>query len=123
LTLDPAAIAANGVVPKVGALPLKVMTLKLALLAKAVSPSVVKVAGNLTEVTPESLKTFAATAVTPSGISIAPTHKLLLVTTLSVAVKVPLVPQFTVTTAALAGVVEPIARTKASAVAMSDFML
>ena len=102
---------------------MKVMTLKLALLAKAVSPSVVKVVGNLIAVTPESLKTFAATAVTPSGISTVPIHKVLLVTTLSVAVNVPLVPQFTVTTAALAGVVEPITRTRARVVAMSDFML
>jgi hypothetical protein len=69
------------------------------------------------------LNTFAATAVTPSGISIAPTQRVLLVTTLSVTVKDPLVVQFTFTTAAFAGVVEPMARTSASAVASSDFML
>jgi hypothetical protein len=98
------------------------MTLKLALLAKAKSPRVVNEAGNLTEVTPESLNTFAATAVTPVGISILPTQSVLLVTTLSVTVKLPLVEQFTFTTAALAGVAAPNARTKVRAAAKIDFM-
>jgi hypothetical protein len=98
----------------------------LALPEKARSPSVVNEAGNLTDVTPESLKTFAATAVTPAGISTAPIHKVLLVTTESVTVKLPLVEQFTVTTAALAGpetaTTEPIARRRVSAAAIGDFM-
>jgi hypothetical protein len=91
------------------------------------SPRVVKLAGNLTDVTPESLKTFAATAVTPAGISILPTHRVLLVTTVSVTVKLPLVEQFTLTTAAFAGAVAPIARpianTTVCAAANSFFML
>jgi len=40
-----------------------------------------------------------------------------------VTVKLPLVEQFTLTTAALAGVADPIARTRASAAANNDFML
>jgi hypothetical protein len=99
------------VVPSVGAFPLKVISAKLALLAKAKSPRVVNEVGNLTDVTPESLNTFAATAVTPVGISMLPTHRLLLVTTLSVTVKLPLVEQVTFTTAAFAGADDPSTRT------------
>jgi hypothetical protein len=51
-----------------------------------------------------------------------PTQRVLLVTTLSVTVKLPLVEQFTFTTAALAGVADPIARTRARAAANIDFM-
>jgi hypothetical protein len=50
-------------------------------------------------------------------------QSVLLVTTLSVTVKLPLVEQLTLTTAALAGVADPIARTRVSAAAKIDFML
>ena len=84
----------------------KVILARLFTPKNASLPIVVRVFGSCTDVTPVAPENaYPEIEVTPSGTTTEPTHRLLPVTTLSVMVKVPLVPQFTVVvTAACAGV-------------------